>query len=75
VTDPRNLNVETMTGELKPGMQLLCGDGLTEEVDDHNIAGVLAHDRPRRNASIHWSRLRWMAAAPTTSPACAGARH
>ena len=44
VTDPRNLNVETMTGELKPGMQLLlCSDGLTEEVDDRSIARVLAH--------------------------------
>src|SRR5690606_10567895 len=38
VTDPRNLNVETMTGELRPGMQLLlCSDGLTEEVDDRSI--------------------------------------
>ncbi len=45
VTDPRNLNVETMTGELKPGMQLLlCSDGLTEEVDDRGIARVLAQD-------------------------------
>ena len=45
VTDPRNLNVETMTGELRPGMQLLlCSDGLTEEVDDRNIAQVLAHN-------------------------------
>jgi protein phosphatase len=43
VTDPANLNVETMTGELKPGMQLLlCSDGLTEEVDDNGIADVLA---------------------------------
>jgi PPM family protein phosphatase len=45
VTDPRNLNVETMTGDLRPGMQLLlCSDGLTEEVDDRNIAKVLSHD-------------------------------
>lgn len=46
VTDPRNLNVETMTGELRPGMQLLlCSDGLTEEVEDRNIAEVLSnHD-------------------------------
>ncbi len=44
VTDPQQLNVETMSGELKPGMQLLlCSDGLTEEVDDHGIAQVLAH--------------------------------
>ena len=45
VTDPNLLNVETMTGELKPGMQLLlCSDGLTEEVDDQGIAGTLRHD-------------------------------
>ena len=44
VTDPQNLNVETMAGELRPGMQLLlCSDGLTEEVDDGGIAQVLAH--------------------------------
>jgi protein phosphatase len=44
VTDPASLNVETMTGELRPGMQLLlCSDGLTEEVDDRSIARVLAH--------------------------------
>ncbi|MBB1089063.1 serine/threonine-protein phosphatase [Lysobacter sp. SG-8] len=43
VTDPRNLNVETMTGELRPGMQLLlCSDGLTEEVEDGTISRVLA---------------------------------
>lgn len=43
VTDPRNLNVETITGELRPGMQLLlCSDGLTEEVDDPSIGRVLA---------------------------------
>ncbi len=45
VTDPADLNVETMTGELRPGMQLLlCSDGLTEEVDDGKIADVLACD-------------------------------
>ena len=45
VTDPADLNVETMTGELRPGMQLLlCSDGLTEEVDDGRIADVLACD-------------------------------
>ena len=44
VTDPQSLNVETMSGELSPGMQLLlCSDGLTEEVDDRAIARVLAH--------------------------------
>ena len=42
VTDPQSLKVETITGELKPGMQLLlCSDGLTEEVDDRQIANVL----------------------------------
>ena len=45
VTDPNHLNVETMTGELRPGMQLLlCSDGLTEEVDDKGIASTLRHD-------------------------------
>ncbi len=44
VTDPQNLNVETLAGELRPGMQLLlCSDGLTEEVDDGNLSQVLAH--------------------------------
>ncbi len=44
VTDPQNLNVETLSGELRPGMQLLlCSDGLTEEVDDQVISRVLAH--------------------------------
>lgn len=44
VTDPQSLNVETLSGELRPGMQLLlCSDGLTEEVDDANISQVLAH--------------------------------
>lgn len=44
VTSPEALNVETLSGELLPGMQLLlCSDGLTEEVDDRGIAQVLAH--------------------------------
>ena len=43
VTEPDNLNVETMAGELESGMQLLlCSDGLTEEVDDQHIARILA---------------------------------
>ena len=43
VTDPEHLSVESMNGELRPGMQLLlCSDGLTEEVNDAGIAGVLA---------------------------------
>lgn len=42
VTDPASLKVETISGEFKPGMQLLlCSDGLTEEVDDEQIAAVL----------------------------------
>jgi serine/threonine protein phosphatase PrpC len=45
VTDPNQLNVETLTGELRPGMQLLlCSDGLTEEVDDRGIAAALRQD-------------------------------
>jgi protein phosphatase len=44
VTDPRNLNVATLSGEVFPGMQLLlCSDGLTEEVDDRAIGQLLAH--------------------------------
>ena len=44
VTDPAALNVETLSGELRPGMQLLlCSDGLTEEVDDREIGRVLSH--------------------------------
>jgi len=43
VTDPLQLNVETLGGELRPGMQLLlCSDGLTEEVDDTQIANLLS---------------------------------
>ena len=42
VTDPQSLRVETLRGTLAPGMQiLLCSDGLTEEVDDTQIAAVL----------------------------------
>ena len=43
VTEPDNLNVETYSGELAPGMQLLlCSDGLTEEVDDRTISRLLS---------------------------------
>ncbi|MCL6618550.1 PP2C family protein-serine/threonine phosphatase [Thermomonas hydrothermalis] len=43
VTSPEQLNVETLSLELRPGMQLLlCSDGLTEEVEDAHIARVLA---------------------------------
>ena len=43
VTDPASLRVETLRGTLQPGMQiLLCSDGLTEEVDDKQIAAVLS---------------------------------
>ena len=43
VTDPQSLRVETVSGVLKPGMQiLLCSDGLTEEVEDEDISRVLS---------------------------------
>lgn len=43
VTDPSSLKIETISGEFTSGMQLLlCSDGLTEEVDDAQIARVLA---------------------------------
>lgn len=42
VTDPQSLKVETLSGELRPGQQLLlCSDGLTEEVDDAAIAALM----------------------------------
>ena len=42
VTDPQALRVESVRGELKPGMQLLlCSDGLTEEVKDATIASIV----------------------------------
>lgn len=43
VTDPQSLRVETVRGELLPGMQfLLCSDGLTEEVGDAAIGALLS---------------------------------
>ena len=43
VTEPDKLGIETVAGELRPGMALLlCSDGLTEEVDDELIATALA---------------------------------
>lgn len=43
VTDPESLKIETISGELRPGFQiLLCSDGLTEEVNDAQIASLLA---------------------------------
>lgn len=43
VTDPQSLRVETVSGRLLPGQQiLLCSDGLTEEVEDGEIARILA---------------------------------
>lgn len=43
VTDPESLKVETISGELRPGFQiLLCSDGLTEEVDDATIGSLLS---------------------------------
>jgi protein phosphatase len=42
VTDPQNLRVETVAGQVAAGQQiLLCSDGLTEEVDDAEIAAIL----------------------------------
>ncbi len=45
VTEPESLRVETVKGLLKSGMKvLLCSDGLTEEVDDRDIARILKSD-------------------------------
>ena len=42
VTDPNHLNVSTMAGELRPGMQLLlCSDGLTGELLDEEIRALI----------------------------------
>lgn len=42
VTDPQSLRVETIAGQITAGQQiLLCSDGLTEEVDDAEIASIL----------------------------------
>jgi len=44
VTAPDQLTVDTLTGEFMPGSQLLlCSDGLTEDVRDAQIAGILAN--------------------------------
>lgn len=43
VTEPEKLDIETVTGELRPGTSiLLCSDGLTEEVDEGMIAATVA---------------------------------
>lgn len=43
VTAPGQLDVAHISGQFKPGMQLLlCSDGLTEDVDDAVIAEILA---------------------------------
>jgi serine/threonine protein phosphatase PrpC len=43
VTDPQSLRVETVSGRIAPGQQiLLCSDGLTEEVEDGQIAQILS---------------------------------
>jgi protein phosphatase len=45
VTDPQSLRVESVRGQLKPGMQLLlCSDGLTEEVKDAAIAAIVGRE-------------------------------
>jgi len=48
VTAPEQLTVDTLSGQFAPGSQLLlCSDGLTEDVRDAQIAGILAN--------THWS--------------------
>ena len=42
VTAPEHLNVATLSGPWRPGMQLLlCSDGLTEEVGETSIKAIL----------------------------------
>lgn len=46
VTDPAHLKIESVSGDLKPGMGLLlCSDGLTEEVDNAAIGRILAQSQ------------------------------
>lgn len=43
ITEPDQLNIETVAGHLAPGDQLLlCSDGLTEELDDSVLTQVLS---------------------------------
>ncbi|MFC4727032.1 PP2C family protein-serine/threonine phosphatase [Coralloluteibacterium thermophilus] len=43
VTAAEALQLDPVSGELRPGMQLLlCSDGLTEDVDDASIARIVA---------------------------------
>jgi len=45
VTDPGQLNIESIQGDFPRGAQLLlCSDGLTEHVDDTAIARILGED-------------------------------
>ncbi len=45
VTEPETLRVDTVEGSLADGEYLLlCSDGLTEEVDDEDIATILKKD-------------------------------
>jgi PPM family protein phosphatase len=54
VTLPDQLRVETLRGVLAPGMQLLlCSDGLTEEVDDPQIAKILSRGLSAQEAVDH----------------------
>jgi len=48
ITSSEQLQVDTLSGDLSSGSQLLlCSDGLTEDVRDAQIAGILAN--------THWS--------------------
>jgi PPM family protein phosphatase len=54
VTAPDQLRVETARGTLQPGMQfLLCSDGLTEEVDDKDIAQIVGRQMSAQETVDH----------------------
>jgi serine/threonine protein phosphatase PrpC len=67
VTDPRNLNVETMTGELRPACSCCCAATASPRkwtTQHRRVLGTTT--AARRNAWTRWSPRPWMAAARTT---------
>ena len=52
ITVPEALQIDSVRGTLRSGMQfLLCSDGLTEAVNDAEIAQILSCDTPAQAAT------------------------